>query len=78
VLQRLIKGLGSGRGACRQGFAAALALVLEEAQSIPNADVLNLMEEHLPLLGNGKGTVCGLPSFPSHQPTVVCSHNTKA
>ena len=57
VLLRLMKGLGSGRGACRQGFAAALAAVLESKKSISNTQVTELMEQHLPLIGCGKGTV---------------------
>lgn len=57
VLLRLMKGLGSGRGACRQGFAAALAAVLEAEEGIATTDVLQLMEEHLPVVGSGKGTV---------------------
>lgn len=77
VLLRLIKGLGSGRGGCRQGFAAALAAVLETVKGISNAEVNQLMEQHLPLMGSGKGTVRHLGSaficsFSLHQDLARC------
>lgn len=47
-LKRLVRGLGSGRQAARQGFALSLTLVLSSIKSIPVQGILKLVEVHLP------------------------------
>lgn len=56
VFNRILKGLGSGRGAARQGFAAALTALLENIDAKDTAEILKLAEQHLSLTG-AKGTV---------------------
>lgn len=56
MFTRTVKGLGSGRGAARQGFAAALTTLLESSHGKETADIFQLAEEHLSLTGV-KGSV---------------------
>jgi hypothetical protein len=44
ALKRLAKGLASGRGAARQGFALALAGALAALPAVPVRAVLDLLE----------------------------------
>ena len=62
-----MKGLGSGRGAARQGFAAALTALLESASEKDTADVFELADKHLSLTGV-KGTVCYAPDIEGPMP----------
>lgn len=64
MFNRILKGLGSGRGAARQGFAAALTALLEAADTKDTAEILKLAEQHLSLIG-AKGSVRCLVSLNS-------------
>lgn len=50
MLDRLIKGLSSGKSGARLGFSTALCVLLHENSSLLSADeFLSLVEEKLPL-----------------------------
>lgn len=57
VLNRLVKGAGSGRDAARQGFVAALACLLEGPFEVPVDTILSKTEEHLGCTGGMKPSV---------------------
>ena len=57
VLQRLVKGTGSGQGAARQGFAAALACVLRAMPDIPVNTVLTKIDDALAASSSMKPSV---------------------
>ncbi|XP_071790358.1 myb-binding protein 1A-like protein [Asterias amurensis] len=51
TLKRLVRGLASARKGARQGYAMALAELLEHIDQILLADVLKLIQEHLEIKG---------------------------
>ena len=46
-LKRLVRGLGSGRQAARQGFALSLTLLLSSIPTITSQGLLDLIDHHL-------------------------------
>ena len=46
-LKRLVRGLGSGRQAARQGFALALTLLLTKMESLSSEGVMALLDLYL-------------------------------
>lgn len=46
-LRRLVRGLGSGRQAARQGFALCLTILLSRLQAVTCHGVLRLLELYL-------------------------------
>ena len=53
-MKRLVKGLGSGRGGARQGFALALTAALQRLPELPTEAVLALMDAVLDTSGSMK------------------------
>ena len=47
ALERLMRGLGSGRQGARQGFALALTVLLKEIPAIPTPWILASLATHL-------------------------------
>lgn len=57
VLNRLIRGAGSGQGAARQGFASALACLLTTSHPISTPTVLQTAQKHLACTSSMKPSV---------------------
>ena len=47
ALQRLVRGLGSGRQGARQGFAVALTALLQQVPAVPTTVVLQRLQQDL-------------------------------
>jgi hypothetical protein len=58
VVQRLIKGVGSGQAAARQGFCAALTCLLDDGYGVETDDVLSKMTTLLSFSQSMKPSVC--------------------
>ncbi len=58
ALKRLARGLASGRGAARQGFALALTGSLAALPAVPIGPVLDLLDAALDAPNSMKVSVC--------------------
>ena len=63
ALKRLVRGLGSGHDAARQGFSLALAAALVRVPEIESLPALDMLEAALEVSKSTKVGACGLYSF---------------
>ena len=77
-LQRLVRGLGSGRQGARQGYALALGKLLSDVPALPVSQVLTVMSAELDVSGRAKvhmqsATVLHVSVLQHNRAQVVCN-----
>ena len=69
ALKRLVRGLGSGHDAARQGFSLALAAALVRVPEVESLPALDMLEAALEVSKSTKVLACGPYSFCIHTET---------